>query len=75
MDGEQFKKASAELSEYIVNYLNNIRERRVLSNVEPGYLRSLLPEQLPDKPEKFSDILKDVEKFIMPGILRVIPYS
>ncbi|KAB7496300.1 Aromatic-L-amino-acid decarboxylase [Armadillidium nasatum] len=33
MDGEEFKKASAELSEYIVNYLNNIRERRVLSNV------------------------------------------
>ncbi|RXG54182.1 hypothetical protein Avbf_07880 [Armadillidium vulgare] len=44
------------------------KKKRVLSNVEPGYLRSLLPEQLPDEPEKFSDILKDVEKFIMPGV-------
>ncbi|RXG54183.1 Aromatic-L-amino-acid decarboxylase [Armadillidium vulgare] len=66
MEGEEFKKASAELSEYIVNYLNNIRERRVLSNVEPGYLRSLLPEQLPDEPEKFSDILKDVTHWASP---------
>lgn len=42
--------------------------RRVLSNVEPGYLRPLLPSAPPEEGEKWDDIQKDIESKIMPGL-------
>jgi glutamate/tyrosine decarboxylase-like PLP-dependent enzyme len=43
-------------------------ERRVTPEVEPGYLRPLLPENPPEQGEPWEDIMKDVEQTIMPGI-------
>lgn len=54
--------------EYICNYLENIEERRVTPNIEPGYLKKLLPEEAPLHPEKWSEIMEDVENKIMPGV-------
>lgn len=42
--------------------------RPVLPSVEPGYLSELLPSEMPDKPEKWQDIMEDLNKFIMPGM-------
>ncbi|GLH01302.1 uncharacterized protein GBIM_07469 [Gryllus bimaculatus] len=39
-----------------------------LPNVKPGYLRELLPESAPEQPEKWQDVMADVERLIMPGI-------
>ena len=36
-----------EMVDYIANYLENIRERRVFPDVKPGYLRELLPDHAP----------------------------
>ena len=36
--------------------------------VEPGYLRSLLPEKAPECGEDWTEIMKDVDRVIMPGI-------
>lgn len=36
--------------------------------MEPGYLRPLIPDQVPEKPENWEDVLKDVERVIMPGV-------
>ena len=36
--------------------------------MKPGYLRGLLPSRAPDQPEEFSDIFKDIERVIMPGV-------
>lgn len=46
--------------------------RRVLPSVTPGYLRPLLPETAPNKPDKWEDVLSDVEKVIMPGVSLMI---
>ncbi|PRD19411.1 UNVERIFIED_CONTAM: Hdc [Trichonephila clavipes] len=56
--------------DYIANYLGNIRKRRVFPDVKPGYMRSLLPESAPEDGESFHDIFEDVEKVIMPGVIR-----
>ncbi len=45
-----------------------IRKRRVTPDVEPGYLRELLPKDAPKDGEKWEDILNDVETKIMPGV-------
>jgi hypothetical protein len=39
-----------------------------LPSVEPGYLHKLLPEEMPVEPESWKDIMKDFDKFILPGI-------
>lgn len=54
--------------DYICTYLERIAERRVTPSVEPGYLRRLIPEEPPEHPESWEDIMKDVETKIMPGV-------
>lgn len=68
MEANQFREFGKEMIDYVANYLENIRDRRVLPTVEPGYLRPLLPEQAPEKPDNWQEVLSDVERVIMPGI-------
>nr|QIZ86619.1 DOPA decarboxylase [Penaeus vannamei] len=68
MDSEQFRAAAREMTDYVINYLENIRDRRVLPEVEPGYLRPLLPSRAPDSGEPWADVMADIERVIMPGV-------
>jgi len=54
--------------DYIADYLKNIRNRRVLPNVKPGYMRQLVPECPPVKGEDWNMIMDDIERVIMPGV-------
>ncbi|KAJ3120035.1 hypothetical protein HK100_000056 [Physocladia obscura] len=40
----------------------------VLSQVQPGYLATLIPSEAPETPEPWSAISSDIEQKIMPGI-------
>lgn len=60
--------AGKEMVDYIADYLENIRERRVLPDVKPGYMRTLLPESAPLEGEPWQTIIDDVERVIMPGV-------
>lgn len=57
-----------EMVEYIADYLDNIRDRRVFPDVKPGYMRDLVPGAAPENSESWDDIIKDVERVIMPGV-------
>ena len=39
-----------------------------MPTVEPGYLRPLIPDKAPVKPDKWEDVMTDVERVIMPGV-------
>ena len=52
----------------VIDYYDTIQDRRVVSNVEPGYLRKLLPSTPPEEGEQWAHIQKDVEAKIMPGL-------
>ena len=54
--------------DYIANYLENIRDRRVFPEVKPGYMSKILLESAPTEGENWEDIFKDVEDVIMPGV-------
>uniref|UniRef100_A0A8D3CHK8 Histidine decarboxylase n=1 Tax=Scophthalmus maximus TaxID=52904 RepID=A0A8D3CHK8_SCOMX len=58
-----------ELVDYITQYLGSIRERRVIPDVKPGYMRELLPDTAPSEPEDWASIFNDIEKVIMPGVV------
>lgn len=68
MDTNEFKQHGKEMIDYICNYIENIGDRRVTPNVEPGYLRKLLPDEAPTSPENWDNIMDDVENKIMPGV-------
>ncbi|RLU16936.1 hypothetical protein DMN91_011005 [Ooceraea biroi] len=68
MDPDNFKDYAKDMAEYITTYLENIRDRRVLPTVEPGYLKPLLPSEAPQTPEQWKDIMADIERVIMPGV-------
>ena len=54
--------------DYIADYLENIRDRRVFPDVTPGYMKKLVPDEMPLEGEEFKDIFKDVDRVIMPGV-------
>ncbi|TRZ01994.1 hypothetical protein DNTS_024163 [Danionella cerebrum] len=57
-----------EMVEFIHQYLSQIRERRVVPDVRPGFLRTQLPNIAPAEPEEWSVIMRDVENIILPGV-------
>lgn len=54
--------------DYIADYLENIRDRKVFPDVKPGYMRNLIPDSAPLEGEDWDNIFKDVERVVMPGI-------
>ncbi|KAK6334020.1 hypothetical protein TWF696_002529 [Orbilia brochopaga] len=68
MDSSQFRQAAHAAIDQIIDYYDNIRDRRVLSEVQPGYLRELIPPGIPQTGEKWEDIQRDIEAKIMPGL-------
>ncbi|KAI4484978.1 hypothetical protein M0802_012897 [Mischocyttarus mexicanus] len=68
MDAENFKEFAKGMVDYITNYLENIRERRVLPTIEPGYMKPLVSSEAPRTAEKWEDIMNDIERVIMPGV-------
>ena len=54
--------------DYIADYLETIRDRRVFPDVKPGYMRELVNDTAPTDGEDWDCIFKDVERVIMPGV-------
>jgi aromatic-L-amino-acid decarboxylase len=54
--------------DWIARYLEEIRERPVLAQVEPGEIRARLPESPPEQAEPFANVLRDLDELLLPGI-------
>jgi len=68
MTQEEFRRHGYAMVDWIANYYSRVESFPVLSQVEPGQIRTWLPVQPPTRGETFEDMLRDVEKFILPGI-------
>ncbi|CAK7308718.1 Aromatic-L-amino-acid decarboxylase [Vulpes lagopus] len=68
MDSAEFRRRGKEMVDFVADYLEGIEGRQVYPDVEPGYLRPLIPTTAPEEPDTFEDIISDVEKIIMPGV-------
>nr|XP_050864534.1 histidine decarboxylase isoform X2 [Vespula vulgaris] len=68
MNLEEYRKHGKEMVDYIADYLENIRSRRVYPAVSPGYLRNVLPASAPVNGEPWEEIFADIERCIMPGV-------
>ncbi|KAL0459345.1 UNVERIFIED_CONTAM: Tyrosine decarboxylase 1 [Sesamum latifolium] len=68
MDAEQLRECAHKMVDFIADYYKNIESFPVLSQVQPGYLRELLPDSAPACPESLQDVLDDVQNKILPGV-------
>ena len=68
MTPEQFRQYGRAVIDWIADYYEKVESFPVLSQVKPGDIRNSLPEHPPEKGESVTDMLKDVEKLILPGI-------
>ncbi|KAG0693790.1 pyridoxal phosphate-dependent transferase [Suillus ampliporus] len=68
MDVEQFRRAGYQAIDRICDYYSSLRDRPVLAQVEPGYLRKALPASAPTEGEEFQLIADDYQKYIIPGL-------
>ena len=68
MTSEEFRRYGRAVIDWIADYYERVETLPVLSQVQPGEIRASLPAEPPFQGEAFDDILRDVERLILPGI-------
>lgn len=68
MPADDFRKYGYEIVDWIANYFEHIGEFPVLSQVEPNWLKKSIPASAPETGEDFGEILKDIDKLILPAV-------
>lgn len=68
MTPDEFRRAGADLVEWVARYMERVEEFPVLAQVEPGWVRAQLPAHPPDRGEPWEAVLADVETVVLPGI-------
>ena len=65
---QNYKQQADKITQWIDDYFNKLESLPVKSQVKPGDILSQLPEEAPINGEGFSEIIKDLDKIIVPGI-------
>jgi aromatic-L-amino-acid decarboxylase len=68
MDPDEFRKRGHEVVDWIADYYKCIESFPVLSQAQPGEIRSSLPTEAPQRGETFENILSDFEELVLPGM-------
>ena len=68
MTPEEFRRCGRAVVDWIADYYERVESLPVLSPVQPGEVRAKLPSGPPAQGEAFEEILKDVDRIILPGI-------
>ena len=68
MNTSNFRKHAHELVDWMADFLENIESFPVKSPVTPGEIIAQLPENPPDAPQPFSQIMADFQHIIVPGM-------
>ena len=68
MNAEEFRKHGHQVVDWVADYLENIEQYPVKSQVNPGHIATTLPMLPPEQGEPFEQLLSDVEEKILPGI-------
>mmetsp|Transcript_2039 Transcript_2039/g.13171 ORF Transcript_2039/g.13171 Transcript_2039/m.13171 type:complete len:510 (-) Transcript_2039:2125-3654(-) len=63
-----FRQHAHEMVDWIADYYEGVEQRKVCSQVEPGYLPPRLPKHAPEEGETWDRVMEDLEEHVMPGI-------
>ncbi|KAK0194309.1 pyridoxal phosphate-dependent transferase [Armillaria mellea] len=68
MNVEQFRKAGYQAIDRICDHYYSLQNKAVVPNVQPGYLKALIPSAPPESGEDFQIIADDYQRLIVPGL-------
>jgi aromatic-L-amino-acid decarboxylase len=68
MTPEEFQRAGYQVVDWIADYMRRVESLPVLARVKPGDIRAQLPAQPPQLAESFEDIVRDVDRILLPGL-------
>ena len=68
MSPEEFRRHGYQVIDWIADYQQQVSDFPVLSQVEPGWVRSQLPAAAPEVGEGFQGVLADLDRILMPAI-------
>ena len=68
MTEDEFRKVGSRIVDLIADYRASIADRPVMSQRGPGEVKAQLPSTPPTSPESFDDILRDLDRVILPGL-------
>jgi aromatic-L-amino-acid decarboxylase len=68
MTPDEFRRYGREVVDWIADYYERIESLPVLSPTAPGATRMALPAHPPEQGEPFDDLLRDVDRVVVPGI-------
>jgi aromatic-L-amino-acid decarboxylase len=63
-----FRDDLAQAADWATSYLDRVGDLPVAADVSPGQVRSALPPAPPERAEPFSEILRDLDATIVPGL-------
>ncbi|HWW88913.1 MAG TPA: pyridoxal-dependent decarboxylase, partial [Vicinamibacterales bacterium] len=69
MTPEEFRAAGHQIVDWIADYRARAATLPVMTPVEPGALKSKLPQHPPDTPESFDRIIEDLDSLIVPAMV------
>lgn len=68
MKKEEFRRHGHQFVDWIADYFENIEKFSVLSRLQPGDVKSLVPAVPPARGEGMDAIFRDFEKVVLPGM-------
>src|SRR5262249_43055394 len=68
MTPEEFRRYGHQIVDWIADYRARLAERPVMSPVQPGEVRALLPREPPEKSDPRGSVLAALERVVLPGI-------
>jgi len=68
MSPDEFRWHGHEVIEWLARYMETVDDRPITATVQPGEIRAMLPDVVPEQPEPFDVILSDLDEIVMPGI-------
>jgi aromatic-L-amino-acid decarboxylase len=66
---EEFRRQLHQLADWIADHRKNIETLPVAPNAKPGAILAALPSHAPEEGERFEQILADVDRLIVPGMV------
>ena len=66
---DEFRRQLHELADWIADFRQHIGSLRVAPNDRPGAILAALPAEPPEEGEPFEEILGDVDRVIVPGMV------
>ena len=68
MTPEEFRAQGHAVIDWIADYRRDVAARPVMANTKPGGVKAALPAAPPDQPESFANVMRDLDRVIVPGL-------